>query len=276
MKKYFLLLILILFGINDIFCQIKYLENFDSKKSLKGWNIKTNGLIVISDSFIFNGTTFKKSTRDSFMVFYDTSKNWNYFFGISKKFKVVPCKSLKIKSSLFSLDSLNDFISFGFRLYDSNNKKLFNISLPFYKNENLGIGGNGIDFTMIKDSVWNLADSMEIEFHYNPINPYNFVERLGIIDEIYLRELLTTTILLEKQNFKIYPNPAQNILNIELQSIDNDQNHIEIYDLSGKQVYSSITSDKNIQVDVSELTQGLYIIKVYNNNFVLNQKFIKE
>ena len=277
--KFYLVILFIIIFFGECYSQnFIYLENFDTKQSFKGWNIQTNGVVKHTNNFKFNGETFYKKNKDSFLVFYDTLSQWNYSVNLSKKFKVIPANNLDFKCTIYSNDSL-DKGNIYYKIYDKNKKNIFSFPLLLFSEKKLLNQLSGVSLslgTSKEDTIWLKADSIEIQFHFNPIHPYDSVYRLFVIDEIYLSELLTTTILLEKQNFKIYPNPTQNILNIELQSIDNDQNHIEIYDLSGKQVYSSITSDKNIQVDVSELTQGLYIIKVYNNNFVLNQKFIKE
>ena len=73
-----------------------------------------------------------------------------------------------------------------------------------------------------------------------------------------------------KFDFKIFPNPTSDILNIEpKQTISK----IEIFDLSGKLVKSESGKDKKISV--SNLTKGMYLIKIYTENGVINSKFIK-
>lgn len=68
----------------------------------------------------------------------------------------------------------------------------------------------------------------------------------------------------------IYPNPTSEFLNIETQQ---KISKIEIYDLSGKLLKSDIGNDKKIAV--STLSKGLYLIKIYTENGVVNSKFIK-
>lgn len=278
LKKYIFLLIL-----NHVviisYCQKSYIENFDNKVSLSQWKIKTNGVWAHTDSFNFDGTTFKKGSKDSFIIFYDTSKNWSYYFDISRKFNVKPYfyRTISFASSLFSMDSSLDYMIFKFSLFDKKNNRLFTSSIPSYKKLlPINIYGSSIDISDIKDSIWKLADSIEISFHFNPMNPYNFIERIGVIDEIYFSDLLEINKVIFNKNFKIFPNPAKNILNIEIQSISNELNNIEIYNLSGIKVYSNISAEKNITVNTSSFATGIYIIKVYNKQFVVNQKFIKE
>lgn len=69
--------------------------------------------------------------------------------------------------------------------------------------------------------------------------------------------------------FDMYPNPANdelNIINKELIS------KIDIINISGKLQFSTVQN----KIDISELSQGIYFVKVYSENGVATQKFIKE
>ena len=70
-------------------------------------------------------------------------------------------------------------------------------------------------------------------------------------------------------NLTIYPNPANNELNI---SATNKIAKVEVYNLTG-QLQSS--SNKN-KVDVSDLSSGIYFVKAYSEDGVATQKFIKQ
>lgn len=59
----------------------------------------------------------------------------------------------------------------------------------------------------------------------------------------------------------IYPNPAMEVLKIET----NSKCKIEIIDLSGKIVFSTI-AENQIMVDVSSFSKGLYFVKACTNN----------
>ena len=73
-----------------------------------------------------------------------------------------------------------------------------------------------------------------------------------------------------ENTLSIYPNPAQNILNIE--NVKNNA-EVSIIDISGKTVMS-IRSTKNI--DISNLAKGMYCVKVIDNKTVIVKRFIKE
>jgi hypothetical protein len=71
----------------------------------------------------------------------------------------------------------------------------------------------------------------------------------------------------------IYPNPADNFINIRLAGDDAYSRYeITIYSISGKRVYQR--HQYNEPIDISNLSKGLYIIKVSNENITYQGKFI--
>ena len=73
-------------------------------------------------------------------------------------------------------------------------------------------------------------------------------------------------------NFNIYPNPTSNY--IEINAKQQPISDIKIYDLSGKLLISnSYKSIFNVNVDISNFSKGIYILKL-NNQFV--SKIIKK
>jgi hypothetical protein len=84
---------------------------------------------------------------------------------------------------------------------------------------------------------------------------------------------LVGIVTVEKTAFKIYPNPANSELHIELQ-VTSDELQVEIYDISGKKLSSHplITSSTHHTINVSNFTAGIYFIRVGNGV----QKFVKQ
>ncbi len=74
----------------------------------------------------------------------------------------------------------------------------------------------------------------------------------------------------EKEEFNIYPNPSNNIINI---ASSNNVEEVSIYDINSKKVLTSRTS---AIIDVSKLNSGIYFIKVQTDKGEFSQKFIKE
>lgn len=76
---------------------------------------------------------------------------------------------------------------------------------------------------------------------------------------------------LEEMNLELnaYPNPVSNTLNVI-----SDEGLIEISDMSGKVVYSMITSG-NCSVDFSAFNYGIYMLKLSNSKGTTVRKLIK-
>ena len=75
------------------------------------------------------------------------------------------------------------------------------------------------------------------------------------------------------ENIKIYPNPtnghftilSKNGLNIDA---------IEIFDFSGKKIFTQIPNKKLVNLDITQFSKGLYIIKLKTNKSVVTQKIL--
>jgi PKD repeat protein len=74
---------------------------------------------------------------------------------------------------------------------------------------------------------------------------------------------------------KIYPNPASQLLNLQLGEIS-DHARLEIFNLQGQMILAQLVSDEVTQVNVETLTAGLYIIVIYNGNSIIREKFLKD
>ena len=74
-------------------------------------------------------------------------------------------------------------------------------------------------------------------------------------------------------NFKLYPNPVKDELNIILSTIENI---ISIYNLQGKLLKKNFFSTNNCKLNINDLSSGMYVVEVRNDNGRNFQKFIIE
>lgn len=89
-------------------------------------------------------------------------------------------------------------------------------------------------------------------------------------------ETLTTSILQDiKQPFRLYPNPVKEILNIDLDENNVEIYSIEIYNISGQQVYSSASNGNKVQVNTSQFKNGIYIIRMTSSEQQYINRFVK-
>ena len=73
--------------------------------------------------------------------------------------------------------------------------------------------------------------------------------------------------------FIVYPNPVREILNVEA---DSDISSISIYDIRGSHLMNIRFESSRCTVDVSGLTPGTYIVRVFTADGSQSVKFVKE
>lgn len=75
------------------------------------------------------------------------------------------------------------------------------------------------------------------------------------------------------EGLSIYPNPVEGgIQNIYISSKNNFTKKVEIYNVLGKQVFTKMLSGK--ELNISELSTGVYILKVTEKNISESRKLI--
>ncbi len=103
-----------------------------------------------------------------------------------------------------------------------------------------------------------ITDTVIHQLHYLNCSPAHTV---GIADINF------------QNNFLIYPNPTQDILNIVLP--DNNKFSISIFNSLGDKIYSE-QATSNMKVQTSNFSNGLYFIQLKTQNKFITQKFIKQ
>jgi hypothetical protein len=68
-------------------------------------------------------------------------------------------------------------------------------------------------------------------------------------------------------SLKVYPNPANELLNIEITPSDTGRMLLEVFDFSGKIVINkTVVKEPLMQLDIEELAEGSYYLKVTQLN----------
>ncbi|SEH45260.1 T9SS type A sorting domain-containing protein [Chryseobacterium culicis] len=108
----------------------------------------------------------------------------------------------------------------------------------------------------------------KINFSYPPFPRGFYIDNMKITK---LGGSLAVHETSKEQTFKISPNPAQEILNIES---DAKISLVSIFDAKGSLIKNIFNPDKSLHI--SDLTTGVYIIKVKTEKSEFTQKFIKK
>jgi hypothetical protein len=74
-------------------------------------------------------------------------------------------------------------------------------------------------------------------------------------------------------DFRVYPNPAFNLLRVDA-PVGRLIKRVQVYSVAGKLVYEATGNDNsNLDVDVHELANGMYFLKLQTDAGQFNQKF---
>jgi len=147
----------------------------------------------------------------------------------------------------------------------------------FYTYENINLphasldepGSHGWMLYKVKPKSWFggnnvLTSQSNIYFDFNPaIITNEATTQIGTL----------STNDFAKSNFKLYPNPVKDQLNIV--TPDNLEYSITVTDINGKQLYISNFSNY-IKIDTSLFQTGFYIVSIFNQKNVQNFKLIKK
>ncbi len=135
-------------------------------------------------------------------------------------------------------------------------------------------------WTAPDDLIFANNDEGILQVHYKPNNVngtakfrYYILDQNDVaIDSIDVTFNAFLSVKPQKSvDISIYPNPANEVLNIVLQNSTSNYS-ASIFDLSGKMVSNiSLVNGKN-QLDVSALTPGVYFYSIKNNSDILETK----
>ncbi|MFK7946158.1 MAG: lamin tail domain-containing protein [Saprospiraceae bacterium] len=138
---------------------------------------------------------------------------------------------------------------------------------------------DGINFETIGqvEGAGTTYDVQEYSFiDESPVNGLNYY-RLHQVDfdgQFENHKVVSVMMNGEQNNVQVYPNPTRGELNIVLPTIG--ENEIQIFDITGKMVHSFNTADEGMTtVNVTDLTNGQYIIKIRNANSISTALFVK-
>ena len=115
----------------------------------------------------------------------------------------------------------------------------------------------------IIDEVSYVDQTTDISYGRYPNGTGNFRKMKATINSDNVSTTSVFNTLAEPVNFKVYPNPADAFLIIELGADDYKEKLVSVYNISGKLIFQDNFSSK-IQIITNDWTPGLYLVKVDN------------
>jgi hypothetical protein len=181
------------------------------------------------------------------ILFSTVPYNYNSFDSIS-----ISIKNLAhLNSSIIITDTLNWTTISGSFIADSSYKYIIIGNFFDDNNTNISSSFNNCEAYYYVDDVCLSLDSLTC-------NPLDAISKINIINNIV----------------NVYPNPISDKITIDI-SEPYKSSDIIIYDLPGKKIITSpVTPDKN-QIDLSNLSPGVYFISINFNNQAVIKKIVK-
>ena len=216
--------------------------------------IKTN-FITVNNTCEYAMTNGSVYTCDA--IFYDPGYTDDYPTGQDFVYTIYPdaaSSSIKVEFNSFHVESATNCIYDYLEIYDAANTSSGFIG-KYCGTDNPGI-----------ITATNPQGALTFFFHAD-----------GGVEEFGWDATITcdiTTIFntdITETIFNIYPNPAKNNLQISINNIQDINEKLEIYNVYGKLVKQVNTTNYLLNIDISNLENGVYFIKIGNSN----KKFIK-
>lgn len=101
-------------------------------------------------------------------------------------------------------------------------------------------------------------------------NVYGVTEDQSLVDSVQVIVSKPSSVKINDATFKLFPNPSDKILNIEL--MNNLPYEVIIVDMQGNQIYSDFDVKS---IDLTKFASGSYLVYINQNNNTYSYKFIK-
>jgi PKD repeat protein len=164
--------------------------------------------------------------------------------------------------------------------------KTWGIRKSYTENTMSTVADQDASFTPTNQSQWRLDNiSLTLFSNYSNIQ-FKFRFEAGEGNNIYIDDINIdhTTALSElaslKDNFRIYPNPAENDAVVYFTTENISPMHVKVYDVLGKEVYANNmgqlnAGNHNLILNKTLLNStGVYFVQLTINNEVFTKKFI--
>jgi hypothetical protein len=240
---------------SGLICSNNQLSSLDISNNLKLSRIYCSGNQITELDVSNNPDLDEIHCDDNRLVNLDVSNN--------TALKRLQCGNNQLSSldisknlDLLSLDCSNNLLS----------------SLDLSNNKYLGDGGNwifGSKVIYLSDMpslnqvcVWDTFNEDSLNLNTEGSPNINFTKgcATGIVEEQFI-------------SLSVYPNPTNNILNIETEN--NDCYSLEIHSLNGQLIYKEEMEGNSKQIDLSTISKGIYFITVRSNEGVSTKKVVK-
>ncbi len=181
---------------------------------------------------------------------------------------VVPELPLPITFTAFDVLAENNKVNLNWQTSSEMNTDYFTVEKS----------ANGDNFEPIGEvaASGNSSNANTYQFiDYEPVSGVNYyrIKTTDLDNSIIYSEIKSVDYSTKFENINIFPNPCVNELNVNL-PIDNPAD-VHIFNLSGQIIYTATNVSGLYTIRTDNLSAGVYIITIHNNNTSQNMKFVK-
>ncbi len=117
----------------------------------------------------------------------------------------------------------------------------------------------GVNFQVATDDVYYIAFNVTTDQAY-----YYLIDNVSVSDVTSVEEQMAA-------NMKVYPNPTNDILNVEGSELNIQQ--IEVYNNMGQLVFADEVNRTKVQLNVADYKAGMYFIRMMTDQGIVTKKF---
>ncbi len=229
-------------------------------------NFTLNGNYMDAKGATYTGTVTLKPFS-SLVLFKQTSQSST---------NSVATQAISVKGNLVNANAMND-LSTTSLTWQVNNQKTNAVRYEVQHST------DAINFATIGTASVKTNGS-SVSYEYNDLNPSNGKNYYRITQYDEKGEYaISKTVLINNIGFKINPNPARDKVHVFFNELNDYDTHlgkeIIISNMAGVVVKTAPMSSynlKKIDIDVSTLTSGMYILSFTSDEQVISRKFLKE
>ncbi|NOQ24983.1 MAG: T9SS type A sorting domain-containing protein [Bacteroidales bacterium] len=138
-------------------------------------------------------------------------------------------------------------------------------------NMSIPTSANGVTSRMRVSMKYNGAQTACETFPYGEVEDYT----VSISSSEAFSDMAIDEVSIESNSFDLYPNPANKMLNIELNGYGANIN-VKILDINGRIIDNFIMEENHKSLDIEHFNTGIYLIVIEGENKVDSKRFIKE
>lgn len=102
------------------------------------------------------------------------------------------------------------------------------------------------------------------------LDDFEFFGRKGVSN------CITSSIadLLAKENIRVYPVPARDFINVDIQSGEGNNFEISLFNYAGQEVLQKKVIDEHVSLNLKEIESGIYLLRCSQNGNYINRKIV--